>query len=131
MERVQKWREALNEAGKISGWHYKDDCTQFGFIQNIFEEISNVKSNRTKVFVVEDPVGIDSCVNDINLLLDIKSNDVCMVGIYGLPGVGKTTIAKVIFNRIACRFEGSSFIENVRENSITSGGILQLQDTLF
>uniref|UniRef100_A0A2N9EEW4 TIR domain-containing protein n=1 Tax=Fagus sylvatica TaxID=28930 RepID=A0A2N9EEW4_FAGSY len=25
MERVQEWREALNEAGKISGWHYKND----------------------------------------------------------------------------------------------------------
>uniref|UniRef100_A0A2N9EF29 TIR domain-containing protein n=1 Tax=Fagus sylvatica TaxID=28930 RepID=A0A2N9EF29_FAGSY len=131
MERVQEWREALNEAGKISGWHYKNDCPQFGFIQNIFEEISNVKSNRTKVFVVKYPVGIDSRVNDINLFLDIKSNDVCMVGIYGLPGVGKTTIAKVIFNMIACRFEGSSFIENVRENSRTSDGILQLQETLY
>ena len=25
MERVQEWREALNEAGKISGWHYKNE----------------------------------------------------------------------------------------------------------
>ena len=84
-----------------------------------------------KVFVIKYPVGIDSRVNDINLFLDIKSNDVCMVGIYGLHGVGKTIIAKVIFNMIACRFEGSSFIENVRENSKTSDGILQLQETLY
>jgi nucleoside-triphosphatase THEP1 len=104
---------------------------EFGFIQNIFEVISNARSNRTEVFVVKYPVGIDSRVNEINLFLDIESNDVRMIGIYGLPGVGKTTIAKAIFNMIAYRFEGSSFIENVRENSRTNYGVLQLQETLY
>ena len=84
---------------------------EFGFIQNIFEVISNARSNRMEVFVVKYPVGIDSRVNDINCFLDIESNDVRMVGIYGLPGVGKTTIAKALFNIIAYHFEGSSFIE--------------------
>jgi hypothetical protein len=106
-------------------------CPEFGFIQNIFEAISNASSNRTEVFVVKYPVGIDSRVKGINRYLDIESNDVRMVAIYGLPGVGKTTIAKAIFNMIAYRFEGSSFIENVRENSRTNEGILQLQETLY
>jgi SpoVK/Ycf46/Vps4 family AAA+-type ATPase len=104
---------------------------EFGFIQNIFEAISNARSNRMEVFVVKYPVGIDSRVNDINCFLDIESNDVRVVGIYGLPGVGKTTIAKAVFNMIAYRFEGSSFIENVRENSRTNDGVLQLQETLY
>jgi nucleoside-triphosphatase THEP1 len=108
-----------------------DSCPQFGFIQNICEEISNAKSNHTEVFVVKYPVGIDSHVKDINWFLDIESNDVRMIGIYGLPGVGKTTIAKAVFNIIAYRFEGSSFIENVRENSRTYDGVLQLQETLY
>jgi ABC-type branched-subunit amino acid transport system ATPase component len=104
---------------------------EFGFIQNIFEAISNARSNCMEVFVLKYLVGIDSRVNDINWFLDIESNDVCMVGIYGLPRVGKTTIAKAIFNMIAYRFEGSSFIENVRENSRTNDGILQLQEMLY
>jgi AAA+ ATPase superfamily predicted ATPase len=70
-------------------------------------------------------------VKEINGFLEIESNDVRMIGIYGLPGVGKTTIAKVVFNMIAYRFEGSSFIENVRENSRTNDGVLQLQETLY
>jgi hypothetical protein len=53
---------------------------QFGFIQNIIEEISNAKSNRIEVFVVKYPARIDSSVKDIIWFLDIESNDVCMIG---------------------------------------------------
>ena len=49
-----------------------------------------------------------------------------MLVIHGLPGIGKTTIAKAIFNLIAYRFEGSRFLEEVREKSRTNEGILQL-----
>ena len=67
----------------------------------------------------------------INCLLDIDSNDVRMVVIHGLPGIGKTTIARAIYDLIAYRFEGSSFLGNVEENSRTTYGKLQLRETLY
>ena len=78
--------------------------------------ISRVKLNYTKIFDIKYPVGIDSHVEDINLHLDIDSNGVRMVVIHDLPGIGKTTIEKAIYDLIAYRFEGSSFLENVKEN---------------
>ena len=93
--------------------------------------ISGVKLNYTKIFDVQNLVGIDSRVEDINLRLNIDSNDVRMVVIYGLPGIGKTTIAKTIYNLIAYRFEGSSFLENVKENSRTNDGKCQLREALY
>ena len=93
--------------------------------------ISRVKLNYTKIFDVKYLVGIDSHVEDINRHLDIDSNDARMVVIYGLPGIGKTTIAKTIFDLIAYRFEGSSFLENVRDNSRTKDSKLQLRETLY
>ena len=53
-----------------------------------------------------------------------------MLVIHGLLGIGKTTIAKAI-NLIAYRFERSSFLEDVRENSKTNDGVLQLQKALY
>ena len=43
------------------------------------------------------------------------SNDVRVIGIYGLGGIGKTILAKVIYNEIAHQFEDAIFLSNVRE----------------
>ena len=76
-------------------------------------------------------VGINHRVEDIKSLLDIESNDVRMVGIYGLGGVGKTTIAKAIYNEFFHHFEGRSFLENVIETSEKNKGIIELQENLL
>ncbi|XP_030936166.1 toll/interleukin-1 receptor-like protein [Quercus lobata] len=77
-KKVQRWREALHEAANISGWHYKHDCTEFEFIQEIVEEIANSELNRMPLFVAKYPVGINSRAEAIILQLDIGSNDVRM-----------------------------------------------------
>ena len=84
-----------------------------------------------QLFVAKYPVGIDSRVEEIELLLDTKSNGVRMLGIHGLGGVGKTTIARAVYNKIFDRFDRSYFLENVREMSWTTNGIIQLQETLL
>ena len=108
-------------------------CTEceFQFIQRIIKEISITKSNRTQLFVAKYPIGIDSRVEAIELLLDMNSYEVCTLGICGLGGVGKTTITKAVYNRINDRFEGSCFLENVRENLETNDGIIQQQERLL
>jgi ABC-type transporter Mla maintaining outer membrane lipid asymmetry ATPase subunit MlaF len=54
--------------------------------------------------VAKYPVRIESCIQDVHKLLDIKNNNVRMVGIWGPGGIGKTTIAKAVFNSIRPKF---------------------------
>jgi hypothetical protein len=87
---------------------------------------------KTSFQVAQYPVGIEFCVQDVKLLLDIENNDhTCMVGIFGTGGIGKTTIAKAIYNSIASQFEGSCFLEDIRETSNQKDGLIRLQNKIL
>ncbi|KAH0992675.1 hypothetical protein GBA52_004158 [Prunus armeniaca] len=70
-------------------------------------------------------------VQVMNKLLDLGENDVRMAGVWGTGGIGKTTIAKAVYNSIAHKFEGCSFLANIRERSTSHEGLVGLQENLL
>ena len=88
-----------------------------------------MKLNGSQLYVAKFPVGVNSHAKEIESLLE--SNDVQVVAIHGLGGIGKTTISKAVYNRIVDSFEGSCFLENVRENSRIIDGTIQLQEKIL
>ncbi|XP_031372899.1 TMV resistance protein N-like isoform X3 [Punica granatum] len=60
----------------------------------------------------------DDQVEGLMELLDIESTEVRFVGIHGMGGIGKTTLAKLVFNKLLGRFEKCSFLADVRSKGI-------------
>ncbi|CAN6699068.1 unnamed protein product [Malus baccata var. baccata] len=130
-EKVQRWRTALTKAANLKGDTLNEKECEATFINRIVKKISTQVLNRTYLHVANYPVGVESCAKKVEVLLDVGGNDRRVVGIWGTSGIGKTTIAKDVYNAIAHKFEGSCFLADVSETSASREGLIQLQKTLL
>lgn len=100
------------------------------FVETISHDIST-RIDRTLLYVAKHPVGIDFHLDELKSLSEDCPEEVCMIGISGVGGIGKTTIAKAYYNSIYGSFEVSSFLANVRETSRRYNGLARLQELLL
>ncbi|GLU11235.1 hypothetical protein SLE2022_279940 [Rubroshorea leprosula] len=99
-------------------------------IKRIIEEVWE-KLHPAYLSIVDRLFGIASREEELISLLRLGFKDVRFIGIYGMPGIGKTTIAKVIRNRIFPLFDGNCLLENVSLASKQGDGLVDLQKRLL
>ncbi|CAN1245262.1 Disease resistance protein L6 [Linum grandiflorum] len=128
---IQDWRIALQEVGQMKGWHVTELDGQGAVIDEVFSKVElHLRANYT--LVTDELVGIDFHVQEVmRLLNNIESGDGKIVGIQGIGGMGKTTIAKAVFDKICANFDRCCFLENIRDLLSKSDGITSLQNKLI
>ncbi|CAL9006585.1 unnamed protein product [Prunus brigantina] len=133
-KKVKAWKDALAEVADLAGMVLQNqaDGHEAKFINNIVQKIGK-KLRRRPLSVPHIMIGRHSLdlVNELNLWLQDGSDDVGIFVIYGISGIGKTTIAKFVYNSNYERFEGSSFLENIKKVSQQPNGLVQLQTQLL
>ncbi|CAN6564246.1 unnamed protein product [Malus baccata var. baccata] len=133
-ERVKQWREALTKAADLSGHHLQiaNNRREADFIKEIVDvSIWEWLPRKNELHVTKHLVGIKSRIQGI--ISDLSgggSNNVVMVGIWGMGGLGKTTAAKRIYNQIHREFEFKSFLADVSDTS-SKHGLVYVQNKLI
>ncbi|CAN1156630.1 Disease resistance protein L6 [Linum perenne] len=127
---IQNWKDALKEVGQLKGWHVTNNDGQGAIADAVFEVIWSHLSKNYEL-MTDELVGIDGHVKAVVERLDLDSKGVIMVGIHGIGGIGKTTIATAVFNKICAHFDRYCFVDGVRETLQQRDGMIALQNKII
>ncbi|CAI0417899.1 unnamed protein product [Linum tenue] len=125
-ETIRIWKAALNKVGALKGWHVKSNDEQ-GAIADLVTGLVWSHLSKNNVLETDKLIGMDDHIEVVKERLALDSSCMTIVGIHGIGGIGKTTIAKAVYNKVSPQFDRCSFVEDVREMLQQRDGIIILQ----
>ncbi|CAI0413026.1 unnamed protein product [Linum tenue] len=121
------WKDALNKVGASKGWHVKSNDEQGAIADLVTGVVWSLLTKNSNVLETDKLVGIGGHIEALKERMALDSPCVTIVGIHGMGGIGKTTIAKAIYNEVSAQFDRCSFVDNVREMLQQKNGAINLQ----
>ncbi|CAI9298947.1 unnamed protein product [Lactuca saligna] len=126
--------EDEDESTKLIETCYKEEEEATQYEAEFIIDIVNVirKKLDYKALYIEDKlVGIRDNVAAIECWLQDPSPNAVILLIDWMGGIGKTTIAKCIYNSNIFKYDVSCFLANINDTSNQPGGLLRLQSQLL
>ncbi|KAL1209686.1 putative disease resistance protein RPP1 [Cardamine amara subsp. amara] len=113
-EKIETWRKALESVSTIAGYHSSKWDDESAMIEKIASDIWEMLNHLTPSRDFDHLIGMEAHMERMIPLLRFDLDEVRMIGIWGPPGIGKTTIAKFLFNLVSNSFHNSAIMVNIR-----------------
>ncbi|KAL3745710.1 hypothetical protein ACJRO7_014776 [Eucalyptus globulus] len=115
---IQKWVDALEEVTSVKGRQLTGYTGQGEFVKMMVSKVLK-RLRKAKLNLSDKLVGIEDRLPELRRMLDTDSDssDVRMIVISGIPGIGKTTLAKSLYNDICHLFDRHSFLGDIGDTT--------------
>ncbi|CAN6938351.1 unnamed protein product, partial [Brassica oleracea] len=111
-EQILKWKGALTQVGNLSGKHPTKGVNEATMVADIVSSISRRLENMKPIHLL-NLVGREAHLEKMEAFLDKEpKSEVRMIGILGMGGIGKTAIAKYLYNQFSLEFSVHCFIKD-------------------
>ncbi|XP_010439693.1 PREDICTED: disease resistance-like protein CSA1 isoform X2 [Camelina sativa] len=119
--RVPAWKDALTAASQIAGYVLPERSPECEFVDKIAKETFKVL-NKLSPSEIQGLPGIESRVMELEKIMCFEEKTcVRVVGVLGMAGIGKTTVADCVYKRNYGHFDGYCFLANIHNESKLNG----------
>ncbi|XP_029144333.1 TMV resistance protein N [Arachis hypogaea] len=130
LNKVRRWKSAMTTLANSVGWDVRNK-PEFKEVENIVQKIVKTLNHKFSGFA-DDLIGMQPRVEELEKLLKLRSEDdgFRVLGLWGMGGIGKTTHATALYDRISYQFDASCFVENVSK-LYKDGGAMAIQKQIL
>ncbi|XP_019086111.1 PREDICTED: probable disease resistance protein RPP1 isoform X2 [Camelina sativa] len=118
-DEIKTWKKVLEDVATIAGEHSRNWDNEAAMTEKIATDVSNMLNSSSPSRDFDGLIGMGAHMKEMESLLSLGYDDVRMIGIWGPSGIGKTTIARVLYSQFSENFELSVFMENIKESTYT------------
>ncbi|KAG0583131.1 hypothetical protein KC19_3G111900 [Ceratodon purpureus] len=128
---IAEWRADLVQASNVMGWEHSRAHPRLegDIIREIVEKVFELANKPLPLDIGEHAIGVEKIAQEIIEKLH-GDGRILMLGLWGMGGIGKSTLARTLYNRMKKSYVANCYIEDVTEK-VAQGGVVKVQNCIL